>query len=63
MNKKYTLYILAGLVFGAIFGGALGPAIKNAPLATGLGAIGGVFLGWFIAAAVREMQNKKNKKE
>ena len=63
MNKKHALYILAGLVLGAIFGGALGSAIKNAPLATGLGAVGGVFLGWFITAVVREMENEKNEKE
>ena len=54
MIKKYALYILIGMLIGAIFGTAFGPAIGNMKLATALGAVGGVFIGWFIAAAMRE---------
>ena len=60
MNKKYMLYIIAGLLIGAIFGTAFGPAIENTSLASAIGAVGGLFIGWFIAAAVREYESNNN---
>ena len=60
MNKKYMLYIIAGLFTGVIFGTGFGPAVENISLATAIGAIGGLFIGWFIAAAVREHERNNN---
>lgn len=57
MNKKYSVYLISGLIAGATFGMFLGPAIGNTPLAIALGAFSGVFLvffGWFLAAIVLE---------
>lgn len=55
MNKKFGLFIFLGLGIGGIFGVGLGAANGNATLGTAIGAIAGVFIGWFIAAAVREI--------
>jgi hypothetical protein len=51
MDRKFGIYILVGLVIGVFFGMLLGPAIGNNLLGIGLGALGGVFVGWFAAAA------------
>jgi len=59
VNKKSVLFILIGLATGAVFGTSFGPVVSNIVLATALGAVGGLFVGWFIAAAVREQEKKK----
>jgi uncharacterized protein YcfJ len=59
MNKKYALYIIIGLAIGSVFGTAFGPSIGNTSLATGLGAVGGLYIGWFVAVAVRESESNK----
>ena len=61
MNKKFGLYIVLGLIIGGNFGIFLGPAMGNTPLAIALGALGGLFIGWFIAAAVLENSKGKDK--
>ena len=64
MNKKYGWYILVGVIIGATFGPAsLAPAIENKSLATALGALGGLFIGWFIAAGIHEKPDKETMKE
>jgi hypothetical protein len=59
MNKKIGLYIILGLIVGANFGIFFGPVLGNTSLAIALGALGSVFIGWFISAAV--LENSKNK--
>ena len=61
MNKKFGLYIVLGLILGAVFGNFFGPIVGNTALAMKLGALGGVFIGWFIAAAVIENSKGKSK--
>jgi hypothetical protein len=61
MDEKSGVYIVLGLVIGAVFGVSLGPAIGNTFLAIALCAFGGAFVGWFIAAAVLENSKGKNK--
>jgi len=62
MNKKLGLFILLGLTIGASFGVFMGAAIENTPLGIALGAMGGLFIGWFIAAAVLENETSKKRK-
>ena len=51
MDKKFGYYVLVGLLIGAVFGSSLTSANGNIFLGSGIGALIGVFLGWFIAAA------------
>jgi len=60
VNKKIGLFILGGLAVGANLGIFVGAALDNMRLGIALGAVGGLFIGWFIAAAV--LENKKSKK-
>jgi uncharacterized protein YcfJ len=62
MEKKYGAYVFPGLLIGAIFGTGLGAANGNAILGSAGGALVGVFIGWFIAAAAieKEKMEKKN---
>jgi hypothetical protein len=57
MDKKFGLFILAGLLIGSTFGIFFGPVLENPLLGVGLGALGGVFIGWFVAAAFTESKN------
>lgn len=59
MDKKFGIYIFLGLLIGAVFGMGLGAANGNAAFGIGGGALAGVFLGWFVAAAVQQSQNHK----
>lgn len=52
MNKKFGYYILIGLLIGAIFGMGIGAANGSPLPGIGMGALAGVFLAWFIAAAI-----------
>lgn len=61
MDKKFGIYILLGLVIGAMYGTFFGRALENTLLGIALGATSGVFLGWFVALAVREQKKKNNK--
>jgi uncharacterized protein YcfJ len=62
MNKKFGLFILLGLIVGGTFGTFFGPVLGNPLLGVGLGVLGGVFIGWFIAAAAMENKNIKKDK-
>jgi hypothetical protein len=52
MEKRLGYFILLGLLIGAIFGTGLGAANSNQLVGLALGALAGVFLGWFIAVIV-----------
>jgi ABC-type uncharacterized transport system permease subunit len=60
MKRKFGLYVFLGLLIGAFFGMLLGAGSANPLLGIGGGALAGVFIGWFIAAAVLEKEKKKN---
>ncbi len=53
MEHKGVGCIAAGLVIGGALGVMWGPVIGNAALGIGIGALAGLFIGWFVAAAVR----------
>ena len=59
MDKRFGPYIVLGLILGAVFGNFFGPIVGNTAHAMKLGALGGVFIGWFIAAVV--IENSKGK--
>jgi ABC-type uncharacterized transport system permease subunit len=64
MDKKSGLYILFGLLIGSGFGASLGVANSQPFAGLGLGALAGVFIGWFIAVIVLERDGRrKNNKE
>ncbi len=54
MDRKIGGYIAAGLAIGSALGLLWGPMIGNAALGIGIGALAGVFIGWFAAAAIRK---------
>ena len=58
-KRKFGIYIFVGLLIGAVFGIFLGAGSANPFFGIGGGALAGVFIGWFVAAAVR--QNQKDK--
>jgi hypothetical protein len=62
MNKKFGLFIAAGLAIGASLGIFIGAAMNNTTLGIAFGALAGLFIGWFIAAAVLENEKSKRKK-
>jgi membrane associated rhomboid family serine protease len=63
MAKKFGLYIVLGMLIGMLFGASFTPVVENDMLAILGGALAGVFIGWFVAAAVRErMMRKQDKK-
>lgn len=57
MDKRFGLFILLGMIVGAMFGVSF---TANGNQLTGVfgGAVAGVFVGWFIAAAVREKTSR-----
>ena len=58
MDKKFGYYVFGGLLIGAVFG-SLWTANGNSLLGMALGALAGVAIGWFIAAAALEKNNGK----
>jgi membrane associated rhomboid family serine protease len=58
MDKKFGLYIVAGLAMGAIYGIFFSPATDNGLLAIALGALAGLFLGWFVAIIVQQREKR-----
>ena len=61
MDRKFGYYVLLGLLIGAIFGLGIGAANGNTIPGLGLGALAGVFIGWFIGAAVFQKQSESKK--
>jgi hypothetical protein len=60
-QKVWILHYIVGLLIGALLGTHVGTSNGNEPVGIAAGARVGVFLGWFVAAAV--YYNKKNTKE
>ena len=58
MERKFGYYIVLGLLIGVVFGMGLGAANGNTIWGIGLGALFGVFIGWFVAAAALQNRNK-----
>lgn len=54
MDKKFGFIIALGALTGAVFGVSFTPVVQNDLLAIVGGALAGVFIGWFIAAALRQ---------
>ena len=61
MDKKFGYYVFGGLLIGAFLGWGWS-ANGNSILGISIGALVGVALGWFIAAAVLEKETKKEDK-
>lgn len=57
MDKKFGYYVFGGALIGA-FLGSLWTANNNPLIGLGIGALVGVAIGWFAAAAMFQ-QNKK----
>ena len=60
-EQKFGSYVLLGFAIGGITGMVLEAGNGNTFFGFWIGALVGVFLGWFIAAAV--WQNKNQKKD
>lgn len=58
MDKKFGYYVFGGLLIGAFLGWGWS-ANENSLMGIGIGALVGVALGWFIAAAVLEKSKKE----
>jgi hypothetical protein len=61
MKRKFDDHVLIGLVIGAILGICLGAAMRNIYLGFGLGALGGVFFGWFVPIDSLQKRLRKEK--
>ncbi len=57
MDKKFGYYIFGGLLIGALLGW-MWSAGNNPFIGMGIGALVGIAIGWFAAAAMLQ-QNKK----
>ena len=58
MDKKFGYYVFGGLLIGAFLGWGWS-ANGSSILGIGIGALVGVALGWFFAAAALEKSNKE----
>jgi len=59
MERRFGYYIVLGLVIGGFLGMGFGATSGNIALGLVLGALGGLFIGWFAAAADLEKQSGK----
>lgn len=59
MDKKFGYYIFGGLLIGALFGLSWS-ANSNPLVGLGIGALVGLTIGWFAAAAALEKNKKEN---
>ena len=58
MEKTFGYFIFGGLLLGAMFG-LIWAGGRNPVMGIGVGAMVGVALGWFIAAAILEQRKKE----
>ena len=58
-EQKFGSYIFIGIAIGGITGMVLQAGNGNTFFGFWIGALVGVFLGWFIAAAVWQNKNRK----
>lgn len=61
-ERRFGIYVFAGLLIGALFGGLVGAGSGNSILGIGGGAFVGMAIGWFIAAAILEQEKERGKK-
>ncbi len=59
MNKQSGVSILIGMLIGALFGLSFEPATGNRLLSMGMGALAGVFGGWFVAVAAEQYRKEQ----
>jgi hypothetical protein len=59
-EHKFGLYIFLGVAIGGGVGTALGAASGNVFNGVWIGALSGVAVGWFIAAAAHENEKKQD---
>jgi ABC-type uncharacterized transport system permease subunit len=59
MGRRLGIYLDLGLLIGAIFSVALGTGSDSPLLGIGLGALLGVFAGWFAYAAAVEIWKER----
>ena len=57
MDKKFGYFVFGGALIGAFFG-LIWSAGNNSLVGMGIGALIGVAIGWFAAAADMEKNNK-----
>ncbi len=60
MDQKHARYVFLGLAIGTAMGILFGAASGNPVLGMGVGALAGVFVGWFVAAAMQRWQREKD---
>lgn len=58
MDKNFGYFIFLSLLICALFGFGLGSVNGYPYHGLGIGALVGAFLGWFVAAAAHEQQDK-----
>ena len=58
MERKFGIYVFGGLLVGAVLGGLWGAAGEHTVAAMVIGALAGLAVGWFIAAATLEKRNR-----
>lgn len=61
MDKKVARIIFIGMAIGALFGLMVELVTGNALLSAAFGAVGGGFVGWFIAIAVQQYRKEQSK--
>ena len=57
MDKKFTIYLVLSLLIGVLFGTAFAPVLKLDIIGVAGGAIFGLYISWFIAAAMQKKQH------
>jgi ABC-type uncharacterized transport system permease subunit len=58
MEKTFGYFIFGGLLIGAMFG-LIGAGGGNPLLGIGIGALAGAFIGWFVAAILKQTKKAK----
>jgi len=58
MERKFGIYVFSGLLIGAVLGTLWGSSGENTLVGMVIGALVGVAIGWFVAAATLEKRNR-----
>lgn len=62
-KRKFGVYVFLGLLIGALLGTGMGASSANQAAWTAGGALAGLAIAWFIAAAVIERDKNKQARE